>query len=46
MHGCFFSLDCLRSARRKPEKEPAMRRLIMVSLIALAVVLLLASDAR
>ena len=46
LHGCFFSLDCLRSGRRKPEKEPAMRRLIMVSLIALAVVLLLASDAR
>ena len=21
LHGCFFSLDCLRSARRKPEKE-------------------------
>ena len=41
----FHSIVCARrGASRK--RSTAMRRLIMVSLIALAVVLLLASDAR
>ena len=45
-HGCFFSLTACARRGASRKRSTAMKRLVMVSLIALAVVLLLASDAR
>ena len=46
LHGCLFSLQACAWRGASPEGRQAMKRLIFALLVAVALVLLLASNAR